>query len=76
MNRFHAAGAFAALTTLFGILSSPEVLGILPAKVATGVMVGGVVLQAMTKGVQHGNTVVVPRDDAVAVGLAKPKPEK
>jgi hypothetical protein len=69
----HTAGIFAALTTIIGIAASPELLNILPPKVSAGVALGGVVLQAITKGIQHGDTVLVDRDEAVAVGFAKPK---
>lgn len=72
----HTAGIFAALTTVAGVVLSPEVLNILPAKWSAGIALGGVVLQAVTKGVQHGDTVLVDRDEAVAVGFAKPKGEQ
>lgn len=69
----HTAGIFAALTSLIGIASSPELLNILPAKWSAIVALGGVVFQALTKGVQHGDTVLVNRDIAETKGLAAPK---
>lgn len=72
----HTAGIVSALVTLTGIAASPELLGVLPAKWAAVVTIVGVVLQAITKGVQHGDTVLVDRDEAAAVGFAKPKPRR
>lgn len=72
----HTAGIFAALTTIVGIAASPELLNILPPKWSAGVALAGVVLQAVTKGIQHGDTVLVDRDEAAAAGFATPKPEK
>lgn len=69
----HTAGIAAALTTLAGIVLSPAVLGVLPPKWAAALTIVGVVLQAATKGVQQGDTVLVSRDEAVAAGFAKPK---
>lgn len=72
----HTAGIASALVTLAGIASSPELLGVLPGKWAAAVTIAGVVLQAATKGVQHGDTVLVDRDVAEIKGLAKPKATK
>lgn len=72
----HTAGIFAALTTLAGIAASPEVLNVLPAKWAAALTIGGVVLQSVTKGVQHGDTAVVPKDEAAEAGLIPPRPRK
>lgn len=45
----------AGLVTTIGVVSDPHVLGLLAPHVATAVTVGGIVLQAVTKGVQHGD---------------------
>lgn len=72
----HTAGIAAVLTTVAGVMASPLAFGILPGKWATGIAIGGALLQAFTKPVHAGDTVVVSRDDAAAVGLAKPKEMK
>lgn len=50
---WHAIGA--ALVTTVGVVSDPHVLGLFAPHVATAVTVGGIVLQAVTKGIQHGD---------------------
>lgn len=90
--RPHVAGIVAALTSVAGVLLEviPTVQGHVPPKYAWIVLVVGVICQALTKGVSHGNTVLISRDDAiahgdtmlisrdeaVAVGFVKPKKEK
>jgi uncharacterized membrane protein len=51
LNRIHWPGAIAALTTLAGILTLPEVLAILPAKYGVTLIGIGAAVQAVTKAV-------------------------
>lgn len=51
LNRIHWPGTIGALTTLFGILSLPEVLALLPAKYAATLIGLGAAVQAVTKAV-------------------------
>lgn len=59
----HMAGILAALVSVAGIVTSPAVSNLLPATWAGALTAAGIVLQAVTKGVQHGGTDLVPKDD-------------
>lgn len=73
--RPHVAGILAALTSIAGVLLEiiPAVQGQVPPKYGWIVLVVGIVCQALTKGALHGDTVLVPRDDARAAGLITPE---
>lgn len=60
----HTAGIVAAIVSLVGLLGSPEFLSLFPAKYAVMISSTGIILQAITKGVQHGGTELVPKDDS------------
>lgn len=61
----HIAGIFAALTTLTGLATAiSQIPGLTDTKVgkaAVAVVAIGSACQAFTKGVQHGDTDVVPK---------------
>jgi hypothetical protein len=59
----HTAGILSFLTSLLGFvaLNSQTIAQYVPPKVAGGVLVAGMVAQAVTKGVQHGDTDLVPK---------------
>jgi hypothetical protein len=61
MKRLHVAGLVALLISVAGLLTSPDVLNLLPAKYSDTALAIGLLLQAITKGVQHGNTVLVDK---------------
>jgi len=67
MKRFHVAGLLSALVSIAGLLSHPEILNLLPEKYAVIMSAAGVVLQAITKGVQHGATELVDRETGTVV---------
>lgn len=60
----HTAGIVAALVTIAGTLLEliPIVQGNVPPKYAWVVTVLGIICQAVTKGVQHGGTDLVPKE--------------
>jgi hypothetical protein len=58
----HTAGIFAALLTIGGIVTSPAVAGLIPAKYAAGIAIAGALLQAFTKPVHAGETDLVPKN--------------
>lgn len=60
--KLHTAGMLAALVTLAGLASEPAILNVLPEKYAHILTAVGIVLQAITKGIQQGGTSLVPRD--------------
>jgi hypothetical protein len=62
LKKLHLAGIVSAAVSVVGLLAHPEILNLLPAKVATVVSVSGIVLQAITKGIQQGGTELVPRE--------------
>lgn len=78
--RPHTAGIVAALITTLGLileaLTDSQVLQLLPHWASIAITIGGIVLQALTKGVTQGNTVLITRDEAIGVGFAKPKERK
>jgi uncharacterized membrane protein YfcA len=67
MKRFHVAGVLSALVSVGGLLSHPEILNLLPEKYAVVMSAVGVVLQAITKGVQHGSTQMIDREAGIPV---------
>lgn len=73
----HTAGIVAALITTLGLilegLRDSQVLALLPHWLSIAITVGGIVLQAVTKGVTQGGTVLIPRETAEMKGLVKPK---
>lgn len=71
----HTAGIVAALVSVAGVLLEviPLVQGQVPPRYAWIVLVVGIVCQALTKGALHGDTVLITRDEARAVGFANPE---
>lgn len=67
MKRFHTAGALSALIAIAGLLSHPEILNLLPEKYAVILSAVGVILQSVTKGVQHGSTQLIDREAGIPV---------
>lgn len=57
----HVAGILGALVAVAGIVTRPEILGILPANYADIIAGAGLVWQGVTKAVHHGDTDVVPK---------------
>lgn len=57
----HTAGILAGLLSAIGIVTSPAVIGVLPAKYAAIVTAAGIVLQAFTKPVTAGDTDLVAK---------------
>jgi hypothetical protein len=59
----HTAGILSFLTSLLGFvaLNSQTIAQYVPPKAAGAVLIGGIVAQAITKGVQHGDTDLVPK---------------
>lgn len=57
----HTAGIVSALVTIGGIVTSPLVMGLVPAKYAAAATVAGALLQAFTKPVHAGDTDLVPK---------------
>lgn len=55
---WHAIGA--GLVTTIGVVCDPRVLGLLAPHAATAVAITGIVLQAVTKGIQHGEEPPTP----------------
>lgn len=49
LQRIHWKAVGAALVTLAGVAVSPSILAIVPLKVATGLVLGGTVVQAFSK---------------------------
>lgn len=78
--RPHTAGIVAALITTLGVvleaLRDSGELQHLPHWLSIGVIVVGGVIQSLTKGVHQGDSVLVGRLEAAAVGFAKPKEPK
>ncbi len=60
-QKIHWAALGSVAVTLAGVAASPAVMGVLPPKVAAGVIIGGAVLQAVTKPVQSGDQQLVPK---------------
>lgn len=61
LKKLHLAGVVGAVTTVAGIMSLPEVLNLLPPKVAAGVIAAGAVIQALTRAVHKGDVMEVPK---------------
>lgn len=61
----HAAGIAAAGVSMLGglITALPALAGHVPPNYGWAVLLGGIVLQGITKGIQHGGTDLVPKGD-------------
>ena len=60
--RIHWTAIFAALPTIAGLITDPDMLGWLPKAAARALTVIGIVLQMTTKAVQARHTIMQPPD--------------
>jgi hypothetical protein len=63
LQKLHLAGIVGALTTAIGLISLPEVTGLLPPKTAAIVIAVGAVIQGLTRAVHKGDVREVPKTD-------------
>jgi hypothetical protein len=60
-RRVHWSGVVGLLTTVCGVLASPEVAGVLPRNVSLAVVFLGAGIQAITRAVHKGDVREIPK---------------